>query len=237
MKLIKLFGLMLLALPLSVSAQDEDDSEQKSAQHYSIALDDPDYEFMDFKDKYAKSELKKGKLKMECNKEKHFVVSTVQIRKADPSKDHVTYSCGVKCSSFDDKHKSGIVFNYRNEDNFHALVCDKKYYYYLIRDRGDEYVEQRGQYKSKRKSNTIYPKVFIENNKVHLFVDDIELAEVKLRKRLRHKNYGFYTDGKSSIEVTGPLELEVVSMETDDDEYEDEDDGRSRRRSRDYDDD
>ncbi len=259
MKLTRLFASLFVFIPLFASSQDvmSKISEaggdkvltdmQKAAlneladkgyviQVYEIT--DPELEFEDYKDKHSKVELKKDKIKLESKNKKHFVVAVTDVRKANPQNCDIMYACPIKFSGFDDNHKSGIVFNYRNTDNFHALVLDKKNYYYLIRERGDSYIEQRGAYKSKKRDNVVTPAISVKNRKLSLIIDGLEMAEVKMSKPLRSRKYGFYTDGESSIEVPGPMIFATFERE-DEDGYDDEDDddgGRRRKRSRDYDD-
>ncbi len=236
MKYNILFALLFFAFPFQICAQEDDSEETNAPISFQMPIDDPDLDFSEyeFKEKHGKVEFKKGKLILECKDNKKSVIAVSEVRKADPRNADITFSCPITFSKFDKEHKSGIIFNYRNEDNYHALVFDKDYYYYIIKDRGEDYTEQRSKYKRVKNynptKNTITPEIKIKGRKITIVIDGIEMGEIKLERSIRGRKYGFYTDGESELEISAPLTFTVLQHL-----YDEEDDYQERdNRYRDY---
>lgn len=247
MKFKILMAALLAFTPITCLAQDDNEDSGPQTVTLSYSPDDTDIEFENYKDGDCKIELKKNKLIIESKKKGkfsrdlksaggHYVIAATSSYKFNPAGADFSYSAPVKFDNFDDKHVSGIVFDYRNENSFQALVCDKKNFYYIVCRDGEITIEEKGEYKSKRKDNTITPKVEVKNRKITFSIDGIEMGSGKIARKVKSKKFGFCTNNESRIEVKGPIEIGVTYIDSDDEDSDDDSDRRSRRR-RSYDED
>ena len=153
----------------------------------------------DDKTKFTKVQLKKNYLELECKEQGKFVsaVSKVPV----DFKANVAVIGVFMPLSINDKHKCGFIFNARNELNFHAIVFDKKYAYYIIAEKGQISVEERALYKASKNKvwNVALAK---EGSKCTVILDGMEIMELN-NLELNGNKVGFYTDNKSKMFAMG----------------------------------
>lgn len=239
MKFNFLIAALLMLMPAAVFAQDYDTGSNGDNPLISYKFDNPELNFQRLKTKEAKVERKKNRLELESKKKGRYVVAASDIPDANPRNADIEYSAPLMIS-FDEKHLSGLVFDYRNSQNFQAFLLDKKYYYYVVFRDGDMTVVEKSPYKAKRKLGFIAPGIKVERNKIIFSVDGLEMGSANLARKLKTDKYGFFTNNESKLCALGGMFFSVTPY--DDDEYSDEDDedddsDRRSRRRRSYDDD
>lgn len=227
----------LLLLPCMLSAK-EVQVQAMTVFSYNFAEPDSEIEWTVFKNDDSKAEIKKKSLELECKRENTSAISTAKFKKVNVGKDF-EYTALFKPSKIDNKSSVGIVFDYRDDNNFQALIIDKNKYYYVVCERGQEYVEAQGDCKVKG----IFCNVTIkkERNSLKFLVNGIEFGSVKTAKKMRQPNFGVIVNGKNKMSclavVLGiPLNSNDDDLGDDDSDEDDDDGGRRRSRSRDYDD-
>ncbi len=240
MKLYFLMAALLMLMPADGFAQDYETGSNGANPPISYKFNNPELTFQRLKTKDAKVELKKNMLELESKKKGRYVVAVSNIPDANPRNADIEYSVPLKFSSFDDKHLSGLVFDYRNNDNFQAFLLDKKYYYYVVFRDGDMSIESKSAYKAKRKFGIIAPGIKIERNNISFFIDGMEMGNANLARKLKSGKYGFFTNNESKLYALGQMFFSVNPYDDDEyneDEDEDDDSDRRSRRRRSYDDD
>lgn len=190
---------------------------------------DPELQWNLYEGKEAKCVLDKQKLILESKKEKQTVVSCSEFSLNPENEDFFTEFV-FKPSETKDTPSFGIAFDYKNENNFSAILFGKKGYTYTICEKGEYSIVKRGIYKlaprKKKVSDEEYTSSLndlLKDNKtfdvclvqsrgrLYLVVNDVEIAQLK-NIRITNPNMGFVVEGKQKIEAYAIL-FSTISYE------------------------
>ena len=128
MKFLKFAIILMIALlPVNAFCQTEESYEFKP-------VSDDNIFWPTDKNKTSEISLKKDNLILVNKLQDHYLCALAKV--SLDFRGNVVVGGSVIPAKVDDKHRFGFIFNGKNDENFHAIVFDKNYAYYLIAERG-----------------------------------------------------------------------------------------------------
>lgn len=199
MKCLKLAIILMVALlPYNAFCQSETTFE------FTPISDDNVFWPTD-KNKASEVVFKKDLLILKNKLQDHYLSTLAKV--SLDFKGNVVVGGSMIPNKVDDKHRFGFIFNGKNDENFHAIVFDKKYAYYLIAERGHTTLEERALYKHNKNSAWTIT-VTKEYGKYIVRLNDMEIFELYI-ENLTGNKIGFYTDNKSMLCVLSFLAVQT----------------------------
>ena len=134
------FFFLFFCLSLSLFAQ------QSNIEENTVEMKDlsnPEFNWPQFDNENAECKFRKNSLVLECKKNKSFACTTTEL---DFDINNVNCVIGflLEPEDLDDKHLFGIVFDYKNHNNFQTLCFGKKSFQLVSYEGGERAVVQEG---------------------------------------------------------------------------------------------
>ncbi len=181
-------------------------------------VNDPEYFWTQFKEKKASVVVDKDKLRLESKKEGLSVVSCAEFDINTEAEDFI-FEYVFKPSEVDDNKPFGIVFDYKNENNYSLITFAEKGFMYQVCEKGEFSVVKRGTYKmSSRKKDfqdeeysselksilkdkDVFDVTIVkQQGKFYLLVNDLEVARFK-NVNITSSNMGFYIGTEMKLDA------------------------------------
>lgn len=181
-------------------------------------VNDPEYFWTQFKEKKASVVVDKDKLRLESKKEGLSVVSCAEFDINTEEEDFI-FEYVFKPSEVDDNKPFGIVFDYKNENNYSLITFAEKGFMYQVCEKGEFSVVKRGTYKmSSRKKDfqdeeysselksilkdkDVFDVTIVkQQGKFYLLVNDLEVARFK-NVNITSSNMGFYIGTEMKLDA------------------------------------
>lgn len=183
-----------------------------------VPIADPEYLWTQYEEKNEKVILDKNVLRLEAKQEGLKVISCAEFFLNTETEDFI-FEFVFKPSEVNDKNNFGIVFDYKNENNFSLITFNKKGYMYSTCEKGELSVVKRGVYKlSPRKkiiadeeyaeelrailkNKNVYDVTLVQQQgKLFLLVNDVEIMSLK-NVKITSPNMGFYVGSKMKLDA------------------------------------
>lgn len=198
MKKLSLVFLCLFAA-LSVFAQDKE--LERFAPEIKEVIS-PDFEWGQFDNSLSKCRFKKDFLELECRKNKEIACTCTELD-FDPKSTNFILTYQMETDAFDDKHKVGIVFDYKNIKNFQALCFGKKQFSLLSYENGDQAVVKEGLYKLDTK-NKLMVTIKKKGKRLDIYLGTQYLPLTSLKNtEFSNPQVGFFVENATKLKITG----------------------------------
>ena len=181
-------------------------------------VNDPEYFWTQYKEKKSSVTVDKNKLQLESKEDGLSVVSCAEFE-INPETEDFVFEYIFKPSEVDDKKPFGIVFDYKNENNYSLITFSKKGFIYQVCEKGEFSMVKRGTYKlssnkkvfkdeeyagdlkSILKDRDVFDVTIIkQQGKFFLLVNDVEIAAFKNIK-ITNPDMGFYIGAKMKLDA------------------------------------
>lgn len=162
-----------------------------------IPVDDPAYEWSQFEDKKGKAIMKQGMLLIESKDDKGSVASMVELDQ-DPTANFVFL---VALSAKPEENAEvGVVFDYKDNRNFKALLFSKKNFVYETVNGGEVSIVKQGFVKPGKEISVI--QMDRNGDKVDVYLNGMDVTTLK-RVDFETTNFGVIVGGKYKVLVRG----------------------------------
>lgn len=198
---MKKFYLLLssLVFVLSLSAQDREIEENAPEIMEVIS---PDFDWENFDNKQARCKFKKNVLELECFKKNQHACTHTELD-FDVSNSDFIICFQIDVEKLDDEHRVGIVYDFKNQKNFHALCFGKKQYSLLCYENGDNVVVKEGLYKLDNKKRLLIT-LKKKGKRVEFYLGSKYFPLTTLKNcEITNQSVGFYVENETKINITG----------------------------------
>lgn len=198
---MKRFYLLILCVGFAVQLF----SQQSDINKYSVEIkeiNNPELEWSQFDNDNSECKFRKNVLELECKKDEWIACTTAELE-FDASNVDFILKFQLEPEKLDDKHPFGIVYDYKNIKNFHALCFGKKQFQLLSYEGGEEAVVKEGLYKLSNKKQVLVS-ILKKGKRLDFYVGPQHLPLTAVRNsEIQHSNVGFYVKNKTKIKLTG----------------------------------
>ena len=201
-KFCVLFFCMFCAL--SSIAQDRESQELEKYKPEIKEITDPDFEWSQFDNKQARCQFKKNILELECLKEGMYACTSTELD-FDVRNNNFILSFQIDVEKLEDEHCVGIVYDFKNTNNFKALYFGKKQFTFVTIENGNKVVEKEGLYKYKlEKKKGLIITLKKKGRRIDFYLGSQYFPLTTLKQsEITHSNVGFYVENKTGIKITG----------------------------------
>lgn len=160
-------------------------------------VDDPAYEWSQFENKNGKALMKQGALILESKDDKENAASVVELDQ-DPASN---FGFGVVMSAKPEENSEvGLVFDYKDNRNYKAILFSKKSFEYVTVSGGELSVVKQGLVKPGKEIVLIQMRR--NGDKVDVYLNGMEVTTLK-RVDIETTNFGVVVNGKNKALVRG----------------------------------
>lgn len=139
----------LLACGSIVYAQSSDDDGERVRMSYGF--EEGRLDRSEYAEKSKKVLIDGDHMVIMCRKEKEDALSVARL--PIYPRDNFKLDYNMTVPKLDEKHLFGVVFNYRDEENYNGVLFDSKKFYYVTKENGAMYTEKKGAVKFGGKRN------------------------------------------------------------------------------------
>lgn len=198
---MKKFYLLLSSLffVFSLSAQDRE-LEENAPEIMEVIS--PDFDWENFDNKQEKCKFKKNFLELEClKKDQHACTHTELDLDAINNDFIICFQLDVE--KLDDEHRVGIVYDFEDQKNYHALCFGKKQFSLLKYENGDNVVKKTGLYKLDNKKRLLVT-LKKKGKRVDFYLGSQYFPLMTLKDgKITNSSVGFYVENQTKINITG----------------------------------
>lgn len=181
-----------------------------SSQHFGkdeklveiMDVGNPEFNWPQFDNDNAECKIRKGSLTLECKKNKSFVCVTTEL-----DLDIIGVNCIIafrlEPEELDDKHPWGIVYDYKNYNNFKVLCFGRKEFQLVNYEGGEKAIVRQGLFKLDDKEKVL---IILEKRKKRLdfYIGRQKLPLLSLRNsNIQNSTIGIYVENKTKIKLSG----------------------------------
>lgn len=173
------------------------DSGDGSQELKITPVDDPAYEWSQFDDKKGKAIMKQGMLLIESKDDKGSVASVVELDQ-DPAANFAFLV--VLSAKPEENAEVGVVFDYKDNRNFKAILFSKKNFVYETVNGGEVSIVKQGFVKPGKEISVI--QMDRNGDKVDVYLNGMDVTTLK-RVDIETTNFGVVVTGKYKASVRG----------------------------------
>ena len=180
-------------------------SQQYKIDDYPIEIKEinsPEFDWSQFDNDNSKCKFRKDFLELECKENEWYACTTTELE-FDASNVDFVIEFQLEPENLDDKHPFGIVYDFKNIKNFHALCFGKKRFQLMSYEGGEEAIVKEGLYKlSNKKQVSVF--IMKKGKRLDFYMGSHHLPLTTVRNfEIRHSNVGFYVKNKTKVKLTG----------------------------------
>lgn len=162
-----------------------------------VAINDPQYEWSQYNDKFGKSELKDDYLQIESKKDETPALAVTEISYFNPDTPFL-FGVWLKEADINDEKGVGIVFDYADNRNYKSILVAKKNYMYTVCKDGVTSIVKRGLVKhGKTGINMI---IRLDGGKMYFYLNGLEQATVN-KVSAENQNFGVIVSPKGKCKL------------------------------------
>lgn len=162
-----------------------------------VAINDPQYEWSQYDDKFGKSELKDNFLELEAKKDDTYGVTVTELPLFTPERPFI-FGVWLKEADINDEKGVGIVFDVADNRNYKTIMVTKKNYMYTTCKEGITSIVKRGLIKHGKFG--INMMIRLENDKMHFYLNGLEQATVN-KVSVENQNFGVIVSPKGKCKL------------------------------------
>lgn len=183
-----------------------------------VAINDPQYEWSQYDDKFGKSELKDDYLQIESKKDETPALAVTEISYFNPDTPFL-FGVWLKEADINDEKGVGIVFDYADNRNYKSILVAKKNYMYTVCKDGVTSIVKRGLVKHGKSGINMI--IRLDGGKMYFYLNGLEQATVN-KVSAENLNFGVIVSPKGKCKVAAytfgvpaePTESEQSTSET-----------------------
>lgn len=162
-----------------------------------VAINDPQYEWSQYDDKFGKSELKDEFLELEAKKDDIYAVTATEIPFFSPETPFI-FGVWLKEADINDEKGVGIVFDVADNRNYKTIMVTKKNYMYTTCKDGVTSIAKRGLVKHGKSGINMI--IRLGNGKMHFYLNGLEQATVN-KVTAESQNFGVIVSPKGKCKI------------------------------------
>lgn len=162
-----------------------------------VAINDPQYEWSQYDDKFGKSEMKDNFLELEAKKDDTYGVTVTELPLFTPERPFI-FGVWLKEADINDEKGVGIVFDVADNRNYKTIMVTKKNYMYTTCKEGITSIVKRGLIKHGKFG--INMMIRLENDKMHFYLNGLEQATVN-KVSVENQNFGVIVSPKGKCKL------------------------------------
>jgi len=195
-KLSSILLVFLFVVCGRVSAQETADiSKYDVADLEFRSVCDTEYEWSQFDEKKSKAIIEKERLTIESKDDGQISYSVCEVP-VNMRSDDFLVALKMSPESIDDKKPFGLIYDFKNDANFKAIVFLKKSFQIIECTDNEKYVVKKGLYKGKGKDFII--SIMRKNNKLTFTLNDMYLTS-QSNSELNYPVFGFVILNKGKL--------------------------------------
>lgn len=167
-----------------------------------LEITSANFEWNQFDKDDAECKFRKNALVLECKDKKSHAVTTTELDFDVTNVDYILIY-QFDATDLDDDKPFGIIYDYKNGNNFQTLCFGKKNFQILSYETGEKNIIKEGLYKIENKKNVMVT-VLKRGKRLDFYLGSQNLPLTTIRNHeMKNSNIGFYVEGKTKMKLTG----------------------------------
>ena len=167
-----------------------------------LEITSANFEWNQFDKDDAECKFHKNALVLECKDKKSHAVTTTELYFDVTNVDYILIY-QFDATDLDDDKPFGIIYDYKNGNNFQTLCFGKKNFQILSYETGEKNIIKEGLYKIENKKNVMVT-VLKRGKRLDFYLGSQNLPLTTIRNHeMKNSNIGFYVEGKTKMKLTG----------------------------------